>query len=293
MSISPYWNAIWQNAIGCTFGSLLAISVTYLVYKLSNFDHRKEMNELRQVEQDEVLEYFSELLAQVLRSANQQNEHVEKFKDAINNNPIYVPLLSFISLFDFKRLAESQALDKMFFAYTKKFKAEDVVKKFRQIISAVEYLYTQFLGLPDHARLGSTFDHERKEQFRYLHREAYSILGQYLSTVNFNNPSAIDSSFMKVIDDFYANFNDASDIKFYNDHFFVPLNKLCVAILANGNRTATIMQLAELTRDGIGLYDSIIKHNHVLASEFQEIQTATKSVIEKLEELTEGFVSAK
>ena len=264
---AEYWKAVLQNGIGCTLGSMLAIYVSLIIYQFSNRKEKNEQQARQKQETRDILLYFKEVVRNILKISEKQVSNMEIFVKTVKINEIDLPLLSFLPIYNLKRIAEGESLDRILIAYIREFPGEGSIKEFGNLISGIEYVYNQFVMLPDEMRRGKDYDYERKLNYQKYFRECYSMLGHYMVEPH---PSLQEQGIFDIqtmLDKLRENHNDNAEIEVYHNFFFVPLNKIMVNLI-DLNPNQMVMRLASISRDAIQLFEAIKKHN----SEFADSQ---------------------
>jgi len=274
-----YWKGVLQNGWGCTLGSLLAIAASYFIYRIATRNARRD----KEQEAKDTLQYFKGTVANVINISKQQIENLETYYKQIEKNDIELPLLSFLPLYNLKRIAEGESMDRILVAYIRQFPGESSVKEFGKLISEVEYLYGQFLLLPDEMRLTLNYDHERKTEYQRLFKDSFTLLGQYMLQQNPANPTPATKEIEIVMNEFATHHNSNYDIEFYNRYFFVPLNDALVAILSGIELNQIFIQLADMTRNGKQQFNFIKSENRHSAENMKKLIPGLKNAIRDLE----------
>jgi hypothetical protein len=223
-----YWKGVIQNGWGCTLGSFAAIAVSYWIYQVTNRTARLH----KEQESKDILLYFQGTMKNVISISKQQVQNLEDYYEKIEIDDITLPLLSFLPLYNLKRIAEGDSMDRILVAYIRQFPGESSVKEFGKMISEVEYLYGQFLLLPDEMRLTLNYDHERKTEYQKLFRDSFALLGEYMLRQDAAHPSRAANEIEIVMNEFAAHHSSNYDIEFYNRYFFVPINDTLVALMS-------------------------------------------------------------
>jgi len=164
-----YWEAVLQNAIGCTIGSLAAIVATFLVYYLGTDSARKEKEQERARNEREAYELFVLLVRNVCQASVTLIKNITKFSQELQKSPANFPELKYVPLNDFKRLSELQDLQKFLFSYTNRFQqGKSAVKDFVSIMAKTDYLQAQFNAIPQQVEKGAAFHQKRQQDLKKL-----------------------------------------------------------------------------------------------------------------------------
>src|SRR6185437_6061012 len=147
-----YWKGIIQNGIGCTLGSFLAIFASYRIYLSQNRRSLEEKEqEIRQQNAD-TISYFKSIIKDTLSIVDQQIQELENFIEKTRANSITIDPLTYLPLFQLKRLIDGDSVDLIFAAYQWTFPGKSGVQEFSDIMDTIEYLYSQLLQFPDESK---------------------------------------------------------------------------------------------------------------------------------------------
>jgi hypothetical protein len=287
ISSCEYWKGVLQNGWGCTLGSFAAIAASYGIYQITNRNARRD----KEREAQDILLYFKGTVMNVINISKQQVQNLETYYKQIEINDITLPLLSFLPLYNLKRIAEGESMDRILVAYIRQFPGESSVKEFGKLISEVEYLYGQFLLLPDEMRLTLNYDHERKTEYQKLFKDSFALLGQYMVRQNPAAPSPAAKEIEIVTNEFSAHHNDNYDIEFYNRYFFVPLNDTLVAIMSGIEVNGIFIELAQMTRNGKQQFNFIKSENRHSGDNMKVLIPGLKNAISELENSASNILS--
>lgn len=116
-----YWEAVLQNAIGCTIGSLLAILASYLIYSLSTKQSRADQQLEKSTNEEEAYALFGLLMQNVCQASETMISNIDEFTKDLSQPNDNFPDLKYIPLNNFKRISELQDLQKLLFAFTKRY----------------------------------------------------------------------------------------------------------------------------------------------------------------------------
>lgn len=274
-----YWNGVIQNAIGCTLGSLAAIVAAYLIYLYTNKNARRDKAQ----EAKDLLIYFKGTVETVIRIAKQQTQNIQTYCEGIKKNDIDLPLLRFIPMYNLKKIAEGDSMDRILIAYIQAFPGKDDAKDFSSLLAEVEYLHGQFLQLPEEMRLTLSYDHERKTEYQKIYKNAHTLLGEYMLKLDPMHPTKVGIEMQAAMQTFFDNHTDNYDISYYHEYFFLPMNKILVDALGTPEISPAIIQLSQITLDGKQQFLYIKAQNQVSRSNMEEIMPNLASAIENLE----------
>jgi len=277
-----YWKSVLQNGFGCTIGSFLAIFVSYLIYMRQTKAGREEKR-LQELQQNkDTLTYFRHSVNEIIRIVQRQIEELSKNISQLRDNSITVEPLTAVPLFELKRLADGNSVDRLLVTYIRQFPGEESVKAFSGIMDATEYLYSQMMLLPEESKRAILYDYDRKQEYQQLFKEAYSLLGQYLTSVDLAHPTAPATQLIPILEAFGAQPHNNDDLAYYHQYFFVPVNDALVALLAAGERNPILIQVAELTRDGKQVFAGIHGHNREFADSLEEMTPRLEGALSDL-----------
>jgi hypothetical protein len=274
-----YWKGVLQNGWGCTLGSFAAIAASYGIYQIANRNARRD----KEQEAKDILLYFKGTVANVINISKQQVQNLETYYKQIEIKDLNLPLLSFLPLYNLKRIAEGDSMDRILIAYIRQFPGKSSVKEFGKLISGVEYLYGQFLLLPEEMRLTLNYDHERKTEYQRLFKDSFALLGEYMLRQNPAVPTPAAQEIEGVMNEFAAHHNDNYDIEFYHRYFFEPLNDALVAIMSGIEVNQIFIQLAQMTRNGKQQFNFIKSENRHSAENIKVLMPGLKTAISELE----------
>ena len=274
-----YWVGVFQNAIGCTIGSLAAIAAAYLIYWLTNKHSRID----RAQEAKDLLIYFKGLVANVIQIAKNQTSNIEAYCLSIQEYDLQPAILRFLPMYNLKKIAEGDSMDRILIAYIRAFPGPADAIDFSNLISKVEYLYSQFLQLPEELNRTMIYDHERKMQLKRIFQNAYALLREYTLQAEMMDPTNLFDKIQHVVDQFNKHSVENYDIAFFNQYFFVPLNDILHAELVDGDPLPVIVSLSHLTREGASLFLEIKSQNQGSRRNMLEIIPSLQTAISQLE----------
>jgi hypothetical protein len=280
---AEYWKGVIQNGIGCTLGSLLAIAVSYAIYKAANIKSDREKNLNQEHEARDILIYFRGIVNNIIQISKQQVKNLEEYIERIHLNNIELPILSLVPMYSLKRVIEGESLDRILVAYVRQFPGENSVKEFGLIISAIEYLYGQFMMFPEEMKLAQNYDLDRKTQYQKLFRESHSLVGKFMLNQDPSNPSPGASEIEPTMNDFAQHHTSTDDLPFYYQYFFEPINDTMVAMLSGVEKNPIFVQLAETTRDGKQMFNFIKSENSLFAESLRDVIPSLNEQIDKLQ----------
>lgn len=277
-----YWGSVWQNAIGCTVGSFLAVFFSYLIYRFG----LKKTEELKYREQDreraDSLKYFSELVSNIIETTHQQIAMIEEFREQIGTYPAKFELMTVLPIYDFKRVSENLFLDKLMLSFTSK--GDGSVKEFRKIIIDVDYLTTEFSFLPEQMKSGRLIYEGLVEELYKLTLDCGKTINNYLLSLEKDSKHA--DALFQFLESTKGDSLDIKDAHGYHNLYIEPLNKVLIGIIQSC-REVELLRLHSITMEAKKAFDRIQKQNLLIADEFGKISAKAQLVLIAMEKDTE------
>ncbi len=179
---TEYWAAVFQNGLGCTMGSLLGILISYLIYRASTAQNRRDRELLERNTHTSTRNYFSLLVRGMLTTLTQQLKNLTTFQKEIAADPTEYPLLHYSPMHEFRRVTDNQNLDRVLLAFTTlNGGGQQTINHFSNLINNADYITAQIDEVVKQMEKAQAFDHNRKKQLQSLYRELYSSINELLS----------------------------------------------------------------------------------------------------------------
>lgn len=266
-----YWQSVWQNAVGCGLGNFLTVIIPLAILWLTIWMDRRQRNRLDRANQRNNLRYFKNLVNNAIRSGEQQNTAIGDFVAAIRTRPVKLPMLTFLPIYDFRRISENTTLDNHLLSFTGRYGLQ-TVDQFGEIISSVDYLTTEISYLPEMVKRGIDYDHERQIQFREVFRSLYGKLREYMRVQDYTQLPPFAARMQEIIQDFWQGYHNDEDIEYYLQHFIGRVNLASLQFL-DQDPFGGYHEFAELSLYAREIYGSIERANSEFADQMEEIIT--------------------
>jgi hypothetical protein len=265
---NSWWLDLLNSVIGAAIGSGATIWALYRTFKQ---DKKKE--EVKRIQfQKEKLKYFQSLLRTITSGLKLQIEHFKSYAIKIKNNPVDLPLLTYVPLNELDRIVNKLNQEDYYHSFLGEFGDNQiVVDEFRDIISTLNYFDGNLLIIKDSLKKSFDFDYERKISLKNIIDKSMDdaaallinndIIQSHNALWNFINTQMIE---------FHEKTTDKADLKFYYENFVEPLkNGLIEYAVTIPLAHYLIIQLKNATM----LYHSIQSHNTNVADDFENWNT--------------------
>lgn len=277
--------SLWSDLIIAILGGVIGTGSAILVFYLSNRRQVKIDNLKKLENQNNKLYYLASLLKSSINILKAQKDNLKRFVYDLKKDPIYVPDMSFVPMYDIKRIVEVLNLEDYFLSYTLKYGTTlENVKEYKSIISSLDFLYATFNSIVGELEKGKLHDHERKVQFNSDYQEAYEIFGRILFYLDRNQPPL-----RKDVTDAYKNFTDnftnPYDLEYYYDYFIVPLHNIFAAYVSDptNHMTEDIMSFSVKIKNLRSLFEYKKSNNVVFANDLLKYANPIIKQIKALE----------
>jgi hypothetical protein len=284
--IPEYWQNVFQNAIGCTLGSLVAVWIAVAIYRRQTRDAAMARASVEQQEQNDLLRYFSISLDEIVRMLTDQSENIKNYIDKLQKDPLGDNLMTFVPLSSIKRLTDGNVpMDKLLISYVDNFShTKDALKTFSEIFAVLDYAYLELSYLPVTIERVLTQDQSRKLKFSEYYKIAWDEVGSFITTLDETDPANIR------LRELLASFREGKaandDIQYHHDRFISPINDIALEQLASGRRE--FVKLTITTRDAKQLFVDMFRHqDNFIKNDLLPIQTKILQESQKLKALLE------
>lgn len=278
MCSSEYWKVVLQNGWGCMIGSFLGVGITVLIYWLTTKNSRKDKAILEQQSNTDTRTYFTLTVKGMLSIAAKQLENLKRFRDSIAVDPTVYPLLPYTPMYEFKRVSESQNLDKILQSFTSLLPTNAIIiNYFANLISNVDYINAQMEVIIKQIEKAQTYDHDRKKQLKVEYLNLYAFVGDLLSQDPYNYTVPVRQALEKVVTDFHTKQGTLNELKFVYDEFVIPLQASMQQLYNANERGQVVMQLGSMSVEAVRLYEEMKRQIESVADDTKE---NTDSLIE-------------
>lgn len=266
----------WDLSKDFVLPILLAGFAGYMVYfvfvKETKRDKEKEQKK-KDEEQFDKLRYFSALVESALRASVEQKDNLEKHILAMGQNNLDFQLMSYVPLYDFKRISEELNLEEYLLAYTNHYDKDRAasIKEFKNIIASIDYLYDVFISIKSQLEKSQANDYERKKTFQQLYQQSYDLIGGLMLYFGGNDKQSFNEVTLLLQNLQQNNRGNNDDLNYHYKFFIEPFNNFCIQYSMSGRQLLPqILQLAAYTRDGKQVFFDIQKHNDDLKNDLNE-----------------------
>lgn len=290
----------WDLSKDFVLPMLLAGFAGYMAYfifvKETNRDKEKEQ-ERKNEERSDKLRYFSALVENALRASIEQKDNLEKHINAMGQNNLDFHLMSFVPLYDLKRITEELNLEEYLLAYTNHYYKDRAasIKEFKNIVAAIDYLYDVFVSIRSQLEKAQINDYERKKVFQQLYLQSYNLIGFLMVYFAGNDQQSFAEATLLLQNLQQNNPGNNDDLNYHYTYFFEPFNDFCIQYTMDGRQMfPEILQLATYTRDGKQAFFNIQKHNDHLKNDLtndfktvygciQELQATSQRLLQEFQ----------
>lgn len=253
--LTAYWNSVFQNAIGCAFGSLAAIIISIVIYKETVRESNEAVKNERLTSETNQLKAFKLMLQEVIRISNKMVEFIEEFIPALKTQPSKFPKVQVTSLGSLKRIIDTITVEKTGMTYMKYFVSEDSTKEFLDILKVVDYLYSEFGEFQEVVKRASLNHTARLVRVADILDLADKILLDNIGSAN--DVPAITQRINSIKENFSRNRGDLSDMSSVNNLYFVPMRDLMMNVLGNDMVNDFTKNFTHTVTKGIEYYNQV------------------------------------
>ena len=280
------WHDIFQNAIGCTIGSFVAICISYLLYLGTN----KNATKNKIAEEKNQLKAFALMLANALKMSKQQTSAFESFLLEVKKHDSEFPLPIIYPTAELARIVNTITIEKTGLAYMKFFSNDNSAKEFTDIIKGVDFLYAEFTELYSHIKRANQNHFERKVRFSNV----FDVSSKFINNYWLNNKEdKIAISLLMAKHNFDTQRKDLSDLEIVKSLFFEPVNQLVLSLVKQDFENFYLNELFFYTSKGKEYYKDIIVGYEKFEKEIETILGDLDSQIKKLENDSSEILKAK
>ena len=262
---------------------IAAYAAFYIFIKEGKRDKIKEDQVQAQEELDK-LNYLSFMVQDIISTSEQQSEHILAFVEELKTNPLDIPLLTFLSINNLRRITVDLNLEKYLLSYVSHF-AEDrpkAIKEFNEIIASIDMLHEIFKSIPEQLIKAVNYDYERKTRIQEIHAKAHNLLGPLTIKLNATDIK-VANEFGALGNKYMAGFTSSYDLRYFYNEFFIPFNAFATRYLGKGRpEDPELQELAILTRDGKQNFAHAISENETFRDQFLEDYQRVKDTVESL-----------
>ena len=279
--------------------ALFAGGMAYFIFiEETRRDKRKEKVRKDEERSDKLL-FFSALIGKVLKTATSQKEYIREHIEEIKKNDVDFLLMTFLPLYDLKRVTEALNLEEYLLAYVNYYSIDrkKSVKEFEEIISSIDFLFLIYNGVSAQLEKAQKFDHERKLKFQKLFENAHQLVGSLM--LSLRNDASLQTELITRFKDFSDNSKGKNDdLPFAYEYFMVPFNTFCLEYIntiesriSKGEEVnQDILNLATITRNGKQLYGEIKWQNQLLKNDLSQDLIKINLALDDLEKASKNII---
>lgn len=262
-SDSNWWLDLLNAVIGAGIGSGVTV---WALYKTFKNDKQKEENKRIQI-QEEKLKYLQSLVRSIEKGLALQIGHFKTFAETIKENPIVLPLLTYIPLNELDRIVHKINQEDYYHSYLGEYgDNQNIIDEFRDIISTLNYFDGNLTLIKDSLQNSFDFDHERKISLKNSIEKSMDEAAALL----INNDILVDENeFWSFINEtmieFHNKKSENADLEFYHENFVEILKS---GLLHFAPTIPLAHHLIIQLKNATFLYTSIQLHNIDLAKDF-------------------------
>jgi|GEM_PF-1936505 len=266
---------------------LLAILAAYAAYYIFIKEGKRDKIKEGQIqiqEESDKLNYLSVMVQDIISTSEQQGEHILAFVEELKTNPLDIPLLTFLSINNLRRITVDLNLEKYLLSYVSHF-AEDrpkAIKEFNEVIASIDMLHEIFKSIPEQLIKAVNYDYERRIRIQEIHSKAHNLLGPLTIKLNATDMKVADE-LGTIGNKYMAGFTSSYDLRYFYNEFFIPFNAFATQYIGKGRpEDIELQELAILTRDGKQNFLHAISENETFRDQFFEDYERVKDAIESL-----------
>lgn len=276
---------------------IIAGVAAYMVYwafvRETKRDRDKELvNEIQQ--QNDRLQFFSNLVLNAIRFADEQYFEMRSYLEIQTSKPTEIHLMGLVSVSHLRRFVEDLNFEVYLLAYVNHYKSDrkQAIREFNFIVSHIDLLYDIIKEIPSRFRQAQDSELANREMLQKIQLHAQNLVAKLAITLRRVNLDAYNE-FLSINDQFSRAFEGHnSDITFYRDHFLKPFNAFALKYLSMGRvGDVQLQDLAITTRDGLQIYNVIVKENLWLTEDYRIRAEQVFDIIEKLKGYSKNLLA--
>ena len=288
---NQYWNSVIQNAIGCGIGSFAAIFISWIIYKDSLKKGNSEKVKVKNEEESNQLKAFAIMLDDSIKMIIKQSKSIKALIEKLKEGPVEFPLITVYPIGGIKRIIDTITVEKTGLAYVKHFPSENSLNEFIKILSIMDYLYSEFSGLPLFIERATINHHNRKIEFSNIFEKCNMLVIDFLLDEPKKNHRR--DKVWEIKNHFDNNRGEPSNLSSAYLLFILPLNDLMIAFLNEGFKDDFNKNLVLLTSKARDNYSDINAGYAKVESEIDLIQEEVNTQIQKLKILSSTILLSK
>jgi hypothetical protein len=288
---SEYWNGVFQNAIGCSIGSGIAIAISFYIYWLTIRENNKTLRIEKKIKEENQLKAFSLLLSKAIDDVNDQLKGLKTFNEEIKGKPHDFPRFVCKPNITLKRIIDQITIEKTGLTYVTFFNKSTSSNEFLAILNIVDCLFEEISNLSKSIDIARNQISDMRMGISDSHNNIIDKIMEYPANKDYLKVIAEDLS--KIVLDFKATEDNFIDIHKVNDGFFTPLD-ICLkdAIKANQNEPS-LLNLFTHNNHAIWSYKALISQYDYFEKAFSEMYEVIDVYLEGLKKFSSTILKSK
>lgn len=278
----------FQNLIGALIGTGTAILIFYMTI---SSDKKKEKKKNHEADLNRIT-HFSNLVNSSISHIEIIIQNLQDVIQKYEDGEIKFQLLRFSPDKSLIRLEELLKNENYMLSFVSVF-GKDNISKFNNISREVDFFNMQIEQILDILKISQKFDYERKNDFRAKANELLQISVSLTNKENFLTAEHIQL-LESIIEDFYVNTIDPTDLKLYYDFTINILEKILINYIENQQHIIYI----EKFRNTSILFNEIINQINHHKEDLEQIKNTMQKILnsyktDTLELIRIDFVKSK
>ncbi|GAB3048244.1 hypothetical protein [Spirosoma pulveris] len=274
------WADLFVAIVGTSLGGIITVSV----YR-AQIRHTKLEDEYKKGQQEiDRLVYFTAMINRVVPVVTNQAEEIDKFTNAIDENPLYIPQIGVYPLNDIERLANKIDHSEYYRSFYNQNKdTPESINSFNKLYSGVDFFDSQIKRMLDHAEATGKRDHESRLALKNLAAIASNAFDDLKLRVSKEPKNKDVYKELNLLTKIYLEkvTGKQDDLSIQNDQFFVPaIGILKPFIKDDDDFYKLFMKICEAQN----AYSSIIHSNERISKEFKGLREMLSKALSSVNE---------
>lgn len=276
--------SVWGDLLVAIAGTSLGGIITVSVYR-AQIRHTKIEDEYKKSQQEiDRLVYFTAMINRVVTVVTSQVEELDKFTNAIEEHPLYIPQIGIFTLNDIERLANKIDHSEYYRSfYNQNRTTPESINSFNKLYSGVDFFDTQIRRMLEHAEISARRDYESRLALKSLAAIASNAFDDLKLRVSKEPKNREIYKELNLLAKIYLEkmTGNQADLSIQNDQFFVPaINLLKPFIKDDDDFYKLFLKICEAQN----AYGSIIHSNRRLSAEFKELKDMLSKALDTVNE---------
>jgi hypothetical protein len=275
------WHSIMENAIGCAIGSIVAIAASILIYWVTVFQTKKEIDRQRLTEETNQLLGFRLMLEEGIKVSGILLNNLKNMILKLQNHPNNFPLLESPSFGSIRKIVRDITVERTGLTYMKHLANENVSEEFFSILRSIDYLDDEFMNIQETVKRAHLNHYDRVIRVSNSLDLCDKII---VDSLQFLGWQVYGNSLREIKQKFGNERGDLSNIDAVNTLYFLPMRDLMDNLIREGKSDDFVINFTYNITKGIEYYnqlgsgyDAFIGTMEQIVSEFEKSLDLLKS----------------